>query len=72
MVPTPAGDAMLRRYLRELLVRYGELFCGDIQVLGKVKAVLACIDEPGLAKSLKQLRKARTIRSFVALLDELV
>jgi tRNA-dihydrouridine synthase B len=62
---------MLRRYLLELLARYGELFCGEAQVLGKVKAVLACMDDPGLARALKQLRKARTVQNFAILLDEL-
>src|SRR6185369_3064147 len=33
--------AMLRRYLLDLLPRYGRLFCGDAQVLGKVKGVVA-------------------------------
>jgi tRNA-dihydrouridine synthase B len=61
----------LCRYLRELLVRYQELFCGEAQVLSKIKGVLATMDDPTFEKSLKRLRKAKTERGFVAILDEL-
>jgi tRNA-dihydrouridine synthase len=63
--------AMLRRYLREVLARYGELFCGERQVLGKVKEILAFVDDPGLARCLKKLKKAQSIEGFLSLLDEL-
>jgi tRNA-dihydrouridine synthase B len=63
--------AMLRRYLREVLARYGELFCGETQVLGKVKEILAFVADPTFTKSLKQLKKAQSVRAFAALLDEL-
>ncbi len=45
-------------YLREILVHYGRLFCGDTQVLNKVKEIIAYLDEPDLAKPLKELRRA--------------
>jgi tRNA-dihydrouridine synthase len=63
--------AALRRYLRDLLVRYQELFCGDSQVLSKIKGILATMDDPAFAKNLKHLRKSASLRSFVAILDEL-
>jgi tRNA-dihydrouridine synthase len=63
--------AMLRRYLREVLARYDELFCGETQVLGKVKEILAFVADPAFAKSLKQLKKAQSVRTFAALVDEL-
>jgi tRNA-dihydrouridine synthase len=63
--------ALLRRYLRDLLTRYGELFCGESQVLGKVKAVLATVEDDSFRKSIKQLKKAQTVRQFSALLEEL-
>ena len=61
--------ALLQRYLRDLLARYRELFCGDAQVLGKLKGVLATMDDPCFAKHFKQLRKSKTVRAFSALLD---
>jgi len=63
--------AMLQRYLGELLKGYREIFCGETQVLGKIKGVLATMDDPHLAKGLKQLKKARSLRAFTAALDSL-
>ncbi|WP_373694400.1 tRNA dihydrouridine synthase [Geobacter sp.] len=62
---------MLRRYLGELLTSYCGVFCGDTQILGKIKGVLATMDDPDLAKTLKQLKKTRTVRAFAAILDEI-
>jgi tRNA-dihydrouridine synthase len=63
--------AQLRRYLLELLARYHDLFCGEAQVLGKIKAVLAPMADPAFEKTLKKLRKAKNIRTFADLLEEL-
>jgi tRNA-dihydrouridine synthase len=63
--------AALRRYLRDLLPRYHELFCGEAQILSKIKGVVATMDDPALAKSLKRLRKSTSVHGFVAILDEL-
>jgi tRNA-dihydrouridine synthase len=75
LVPAEPGReerlAELQRYLKDMLRRYQELFCGDTQVLNKVKGALATMDDPDLAGELKKLRKTKTIRSFLALLDEL-
>ncbi len=60
---------LLCRYLREVLGRYQETFCGETQVLGKVKAILATMEDDDLGKILKQLRKAQNVRAFVAVLD---
>ena len=54
----------LGRYLRDMLGRYGQLFCGDSQVLSKVKEIIAYLDEPDLAKPLKELLRAKTVRAF--------
>jgi tRNA-dihydrouridine synthase len=67
----PEMAAMLRRYLREVLARYGELFCGETQVLGKAKEILAFVADPAFAKHLKQLKKAQSVQTFFALVDEL-
>ena len=61
----------LGRYLGEMLIRYGRLFCGDTQVLNKVKEILAYLDEPELSKPLKELRRAKTVRAFEAALHGL-
>lgn len=61
----------LGRYLREVLIRYGRLFCGDTQVLNKVKEIIAYLDDPELAKPLKELRRAKTLRAFEAALHGL-
>lgn len=61
----------LGRYLREMLTRYGRLFCGDTQVLNKVKEIIAYLDDPELAKPLKELRRAKTVRAFEAALHGL-
>jgi len=65
--PEPGLDERrieLGRYLREILIRYGQLFCGDTQVLGKVKEIIAYLDDPELARPLKELRRAKTVRAF--------
>ncbi|WP_408967439.1 tRNA dihydrouridine synthase [Oryzomonas sp.] len=67
----PERAAMLRRYLQELLARYGELFCGETQVLSKVKGVLATFVDADFEHAVRQLRKARTMPAFRARLAEL-
>lgn len=59
------------RYLRDVLFRYGQMFCGDTQVLSKVKEIIAYLDEPELAKPLKELRRAKNVRAFEAALQGL-
>jgi len=61
----------LGRYLREMLIRYGQLFCGDAQVLSKIKEIIAYQDDPELSKPLKELRRAKTLRAFEAALHGL-
>jgi tRNA-dihydrouridine synthase B len=72
--PEPVTDERRRelcRYMREMLARYRELFCGDTQVLGKLKAIIFHIDDPGLAKNIKDLRRAKTLRAFESVLEGL-
>src|SRR6185369_126314 len=72
--PEPDSDerrSELCRYLQEMLVRYRELFCGDIQVLGKLKAIIFHIDDPGLARNIKELRRAKSLRAFETALEGL-
>jgi tRNA-dihydrouridine synthase B len=62
---------MLRRYLVDLLPLYRELFCGDAQVLGKIKGVVANVEDPELDRELKQLKRSKTLQGFVAAIEEL-
>ncbi|MGE0917667.1 tRNA dihydrouridine synthase [Trichlorobacter lovleyi] len=66
-----ARAAMLRHYLAGLLERYQGIFCGEQQILGKVKSVFATMDDPDFAKQIKGLKKARTIRQFADLVVQL-
>ncbi len=56
-------------YLKYVLVAYQELFCGDQQVLGKLKGVVACFSEPSLQRWVKRLRRCRSLEGFVAELE---
>jgi tRNA-dihydrouridine synthase len=70
--PGPAQRAAeLQAYLRDLLERYRQIFCGDTQVLNKIKGVFATMDDPALEKPLRKLKRATTIRAFTDLLDGL-
>ncbi len=59
--------AMLRRYLGELTERYRQLFCGDTQVLAKLKATLATMDDPAFGPWRTELKRSRTLGQFSAL-----
>jgi tRNA-dihydrouridine synthase len=61
--------AQLRQYLQKLLHSYRELFCGESQVLGKLKAVLVTMVDPDFEKERKNLKKATTMRNFTAVLE---
>ena len=63
--------AMLRRYLQDLLSRYLALFCGEAQVLARIKEVFNLMDDPTIEKNIRQFRKTRSIQAFTGLLDEL-
>jgi len=73
-VPVPDTEqrrAELGSYLQQIMVRYGRLFCGDMQVLGKLKAIISQMNDPQLADSLKELRRAKTLAAFAARLEGL-
>ena len=58
---------MLRRYLGELIERYRQLFCGDAQVLAKLKGVLAPMEDADFAPWRAELKKSKTLERFAAL-----
>jgi len=67
----PERRAMLYRYLTDLLPLYCDLFCGDAQVLGKIKGVVANVEDPELDRELKQLKRSKTLQGFRVALQEL-
>lgn len=58
----------LGNYLREMLELYRELFCGDMQVLGKLKAIVKHIEDDDLARLKKKLSRASDLKQFASLL----
>lgn len=63
-----ARAAELGFYLRDIMERYTKLFCGDMQILGKLKAIVKHMDDVDLQKLLKKLARARSLMEFSALL----
>ena len=66
------GSGELRQefvdYLSDLLTRYEPLFCGEQQILAKIKEVPAFVIDPHLLPLAQQLRRSRTLQDFRALL----
>jgi tRNA-dihydrouridine synthase B len=65
--PAPSTEELLRahqRYLRQLAEGYGALFCGDAQVLSKLKSSLAVMDLPDDWKPFKAVKKAKSVAAF--------
>ncbi|MBU0681470.1 MAG: tRNA-dihydrouridine synthase family protein [Proteobacteria bacterium] len=58
----------LREYLQELLVRYQGLFCGDQQILSKMKDVLGYVNDPCFSEQLRTLRRTKRLAEFSELL----
>ncbi|MBJ6726129.1 tRNA-dihydrouridine synthase family protein [Geomonas sp. Red875] len=56
--------AMLKQYLERLLPGCRKLFCGDMQVLCKMKGVVANVEDPEMDRELKQLKRAKTLEAF--------
>ncbi|MDH3392850.1 MAG: tRNA-dihydrouridine synthase family protein [Desulfobulbaceae bacterium] len=63
--------AELQQYLSDLLPRYQELFCGDRQILCKMKEVLSQVQDPALSKPVRGLLRCRSLIRFAELLAEL-
>lgn len=66
---TPAAKvAELCDYLQELLVRYQPLFCGEHQILCKMKEVLCHVHDPEVSPLAKQLKRSKSLAQFGELL----
>jgi len=63
----------LSEFLLELQQRYGALFCGDTQILYKLKEVLAFTStDPALKEPVARLRRAKSLEAFLDLARQLV
>ena len=70
--PTEIETAlMLHRYLTDLLARYRGLFCGERQILDKVKNVLSFIDAPIFSKRITRMKRVNNIADLTALIEAL-
>lgn len=69
-VSTPEQRAReLHDYLHALLESYQELFCGDQQVLYKMKEVAAYIKDPCFDKLVRKIKKTKNLARFKELLE---
>ena len=63
--------AQLRGAIEAILARYLDLFCGEVQVLSKLKGVLLTMDDPLFQAELLPLRRVKTLPAFRKLLAEI-
>jgi tRNA-dihydrouridine synthase B len=63
--------AQLRVFIEAILARYQNLFCGEVQVLSKLKGVLLPMDDPLFHAELLSLRRAKNLAAFRKLLVEI-
>jgi len=61
----------LKVYFLELLKRYNELFCGDNQVLAKMKEVVSQVKDPDFRTTVQHLLKSKRIDRFMDVLENL-
>ncbi len=68
-IPPTAGAGEKAATLAKLLLRlsapYREMFCGEAQVLARLKGVLAAIDDEDLAELARGLKRARSLEQFL-------
>lgn len=55
----------LKEYLKELLKVYSELFCGEQQVLAKMKEVVVQVREQEFRKPMKKLLRSKDVDGFI-------
>jgi tRNA-dihydrouridine synthase len=66
---TPAGKVdELREYLQALLPRYQAIFCGEHQILCKMKEVLCHVHDPEVVPLARQLKRSKSLAQFGELL----
>ena len=70
-IPDTERSAEIRDYLLALCERYRGLFCGDQQVLYKLKEVTNFIPYEWFQKPRKQMRRTTQLERFIALIEAL-
>jgi len=60
--------ATLRYYLAALLQTYRDIFCGEAQVLSKLKGVLSFIVDDEFKKVVKKMKRCRNLEAFADLI----
>jgi tRNA-dihydrouridine synthase len=61
----------LKSYLKKLMPLYQERFCGEKQVLDKIKNVLIFVDVPEFSVTIKKLQKCKLIGDFLDIVETL-
>lgn len=61
----------LQRYLRSLVDGYRRVFCGEDQVLYKLKEVVTHVTDPDFAAATRDLKRSRSLACFLGHLDGL-
>lgn len=61
----------LRDYLCQLFERYQQLYCGEKQVLDRIKNVFLCLDDREFVEDFKMLKRCRTSSEFLHQVDAL-
>ncbi len=62
--PLKKRFAHLREFMERLVPRYQQRFCGEKQVLDKIKNVLIFIEDEDLAPLVRRLKKSRQLPAF--------
>ena len=55
---------ILGQMLSGLIPGYSEIFCGDVQILNKLKAVMSAMEVPELNEDMKKLKQIKTLDQF--------
>ncbi len=63
---------ILGKVLTGLLPGYSELFCGEYQILSKLKAVLSAMEVPELKEEIVRLKRSQKLRVFEESIKRLV
>ena len=63
--------AELRYYLLKLLDYYRDIFCGDIQILCKMKAVITYVCDANFTKHMKGLKRCKNLAKFTDLIHDI-
>lgn len=62
--------AQLKEYLERLLPGYRELFCGEMQVLCKLKGVISNVEDPELEPLLTRAKRAKRLEQFISVISD--